>query len=350
MEKIMLNYFDQDAQEKVLSVVREKAGAYFHESIFPKRRTAELKWEAVNATVTNLAATVQAFGTAANRYKRDDIKKVPGKIRPIEISYLLDEELILNLNNPRYRDIVLRAVFDDTLNSYNAIRARMDFISMQQLSTGKVTYSATNNADGIVGEFIDYGLESWQEADVGTSWATAATATPLKDIRDVVEIMNNKGIFPDIIRMKKVDFNNMVNTTEVKTTYGIKVTKSNIQSSFISVAEMNVFLLQKDLPQIEIVRDDISYQGADGIFSNTRGAWAEGIVQFGYRTEGRSLWVEPVEYSQRKLTPALVSLSNGICIQQYSEYDPVTVITKGKGIMYPVWDKSAQTYLLDTTP
>jgi len=346
----MLNYFDQKKGERVASVIREKAGAYFHESKFTAKRTAELKWEAVNATVTNIAATVQSYGTEAKRVKRDDIVKVPGEIRPIEISYDLDEKLMLHLNNPVYRDIILDEIFNDTLNAYNAVRTRMDFIAMQQLSTGKVTYSATNNHGGIVREFVDYDLESWQEVDVSTSWATAATATPLQDIRTQLETLEGKGIYPDVIRMTKATFNQMVATTEVLTTFGVKVTKGGIQSGFISVAEMSLFFEQKDFPPLEIVRDDISYVSSDGSFSNTRAAWAEGIVQFGFRNEGRKLWVEPLESQNRKLTPAIVNMINGICVQQYSELNPPAVITLGKGIMFPVWDKSAHVLLLDTTP
>jgi len=350
MEKIFINYFNEQKAEQLFDVIREKAGANFFEGIFPQKRVASLKWDAIDAKITNVAAAVQQFGTSAQRFKRDDFNKLTGKINPIEIAYELDEELILNLNNPNYRNTVLDSLFEDSLNAYNAVRARMDFISMQQLSTGKVTYSSDNNADGVSGILIDYSLASTQSSDVSVSWATAATATPLADIRGVVETLNGKGIYPEVIRMTKTTFNYMVNTTEVKTTFGIKVTKDNIQSSFISVAEMNVFLGQKDLPQIQIVRDDISYKKSDGTFDNTRRAWAEGIVQFGFMQEGRSHWVEPVEYTKRTITPAIVTMRNGIALQQYSELDPPSVITKGKGIMFPVWSKSASCYLLDTTP
>jgi len=350
MEKILLSYFDQKKQEAVLNVVREKSGPNFHESIFPRKQTADLKWDALDASITNVAAAVQEFGTSASKFKRDTINQRSGKINPIEIKYELDELLMLNYLNPAYRNVVLEAVFEDTLNAYNAVRARMDFIAMQQLSTGKVTYSTDNNPDGVIGILVDYSLASSQSSDVGTTWATAATATPLIDIRTVLATLEAEGKYPDVIRMTKTIFNYMVATTEVLTTFAITVTKDGIQSKWVSVAEMNVFLDQKGMPPIHIIRDDVSYKKADGTFDNTRRGWAEGIVQFGYNVEGRSHWVEPLESSQKSITPALVTLKNGIAIQQYSELDPPSVLTKGKGIMYPVWNKSASVHLLDATP
>lgn len=348
---MMINYFNQDTHKEFMSLITEKKGEHFHASQYPRSETGDLTWGSINAKISNTPATVQAFGTKARNVKRDDMTKKSGNINPIERSYALDEKLMLNLDNERFKTMILNGIFDDSLNAYNSVNTRLDAISMAQQSTGKVIYSSINNVGGIDVQYIDYDLESWQEVNVATSWAVPANATPIKDIREKTHLLNDKGFYPEVIRMTRTIFNYMMDTNEVKSILGLKITKANITSNFLAVAEMNVFMDQKDLPIIEIVKDDISYEKADGTFDHTRRAWAEGKVQFGYKREGRSLWVEPIEYTKKQLYKnTLITITDGIIVQKYSELNPPAMITMAKGIIFPAWDRSNQVLILDVTP
>lgn len=350
MNKLIIDYFNQKRHDASMSLVREAQPGFMLESEFPYVQTGSLKWDAINAKVTNIAAPVQAFDTASQIAKRDDMEVATGKINPIQMSYKLNEEYMYHLNNPDYQNMILRELHNDSQNAFNAVKARLKFIRMQQLSTGTVTYSVDNNAGGISGAFVDYNLDSWQTDDVATSWATSASATPIADIHDAVETLNGQGRYPEVIRMTKATFNQMIACDEVTSTFNLRVTNGNIANNYIGLGEFNVFLSAKGLPEIQIVRDEISYMKEDGTFDNTRRAWGEGKVQFGYLREGETKWVEPLEYKNRSLTSALTTLTEGIVVQKYSELDPPSVITKAKGVMFPVWTKAKDSFILDVTP
>ena len=345
MNKSRISFFGQNDLKNVTENLILPLQPHFHETIFPRVQTFKLDYEAISANVFSTAAPTHAFGQASPLGKRPTAKKRGGTINAISQSLVLDEKLLLELDNPAAQSSILRAITNDAVLSYNAVLNRMDFISMQEMSTGKVTYSGENNAGGFEDITIDYELESFQKQVVPVKWSVAATATPLKDIRNMLEVLAEKRIYPEIIRMSKTVFNRLIQTAEVQK---LKITKSNVVSEILTLSEFNIYMTSRELPTIEIVQDKVTYLDVNGNVDMTKRAWSVDNIQFGYKKEGTSFWLPPVEQKTAKLTKSLFSLVNGVGILKYADANYINEITKAKAIMFPVWNRFADALLVNT--
>lgn len=123
----------------------------------------------------------------------------------------LDEDTILHLRDYGNSNLALRGVQNEIeaalLKARRRIQTRMEYERWNTIFTGIYTY---------LGLATDFGVPGGNRVTPTVPWATAATATPLKDIRTWVTETFRKYRIDEIVMNQKTA-NKMLATTEVST-------------------------------------------------------------------------------------------------------------------------------------
>lgn len=123
---------------------------------------------------------------------------------------------------------------------------RIEQIGWLLLTTGTFSVAAVN---GAILHTDTYTLQTYT---AGITWATSATAVPLKNFRDVQLLSRGKGVsFGANARaiMNRVTFNRLVSNLNTNDLAGRRTSGLN---SVLNMTEINAVLLGEGLPQIEI--------------------------------------------------------------------------------------------------
>ncbi len=166
---------------------------------------------------------------------------------------------------------------------------RLDHMTLQGMSEGKIIVNLDNNPEGVQFE-LNLGVKSLKT--IGKPWATNdATSTPLTDIRKHLEGLS---FTPDVMRMTSTTFAKMIASAEFKNTFSATFGRVKVDPVNVLTTDMvNQYLGGVDLPVIEIMKDKVAK--ADGTeinpFANDRVCFAQsgemGAVQYTYANEQR---------------------------------------------------------------
>jgi hypothetical protein len=349
MIKTQVNGLDAPAFQYLMEKLEAETQAHFYEMFFPQQTTDRLTYEAISDFAgKQVAAFTTTLGTEASEMGYDDIVTLTGKIKPISIKRILNEEDLISLqsNLPAAVQRVREKLYNNIQVCNQGVLNRLDFYAMQLLSKGKIELTANTNAGHSI-ETIDYGLESWQHANASVAWSTAATADPIKDIKTWVATRRSKGFSTNFILMDDTAFDYLAATTKVvaETTYSVG--NELVKSGIVTLAAVNTTLKGARLPQIIIVEDNIQYIKADGTLDTTKRAWNSDMVAcLSTLDQGFTLVAPTAEGDTPTIQKvALVSKANGVTMQQYGTMDPVSEITKSKGNMITAWGRSNEILL-----
>ena len=85
-----------------------------------------------------------------------------------------------------------------------------------------MTLTNVVNPKGVVwNNALNWGIDTVNAQ--GAVWTTPATATPLTDIRNVVETWVDKGVEFKLMKMSRATFNLMVKTTEFQNAFSLEM-------------------------------------------------------------------------------------------------------------------------------
>jgi hypothetical protein len=153
---------------------------------------------------------------------------------------------------------------------------RIEQLGWLLLTTGTFSVSAAN---GAILHTDTYVLNTYT---AGVTWATSATAVPLKNFRDIQLLSRGKGVsFGANARaiMNRVTFNRLVSNTNVNDMAG---RRTSGLLTVLNLTEINGVLLGEGLPQIEIY--DEGYKDDAGTFVPYIGDGK--VLVVGVRTDG----------------------------------------------------------------
>jgi hypothetical protein len=186
------------SQEDLLVYSRNLAlpNNYVHELLFPSRQVNELTVDVVkNETRLPVMAQIAELGTEAQYGSREGAKGDRISIPKIQRARWMDEKLIRTLLTGQVRrdefEEIRRTQFDDARYLVDGIRARKEWIAMQALAFGTVSYT-----EGGVQLSVDFSYTAEQKPALsGTDlWSDTVNSNPLDDIQTWFNTFADKGI------------------------------------------------------------------------------------------------------------------------------------------------------------
>ncbi|WP_339816791.1 major capsid protein [Paenibacillus sp. FSL R7-0216] len=173
---------------------------YWQNLLFPARQTDELTVDVIKSSSRlPVMAQIAELGTETRYGSREGVKGDRVEIPKIQRGRWMDEKLIRLLliagrsQGLRQQEIqsIIRDQLDDAKYAVDSINARREWIAMQAVSTGTVSY-----AEGDVRLSVDYGYTAEQKPVLsGTDkWSDTINSTPLADIQTWYQIQADRGV------------------------------------------------------------------------------------------------------------------------------------------------------------
>lgn len=146
---------------------------------------------------------------------------------------------------------------------------RIDMLYFEGLFNGTQTVSRTNNKKSNVSYTFNLGVQKFKALTYAWGDNTnAANATPLKDIKQVVDYAKSKGRTIQRIRMSETTFFNMCQSDEIANKFKLNLNTVEVNSpALLSPAQVNAYLQSVLLPTIVVEPDRFAVL-ADGTSIN----------------------------------------------------------------------------------
>lgn len=224
------------------------------------------------------AASVIARGSAAPLRSRAALEKYSGEIPPISEKFAMDEQAYrdymtlqaLQVSDSVKKSQLLNLMFDDVKKAGDSAMKRMEIMTLEAISTGKISLTLTNNPDGVVlANALDLLMPAGNKKNAAVTWSTVASATPLVDINTMVDYFSGLGVKAAKMLMTRATFLKMIKTTEVKEAVGTFMGARSVTKVMPTLQNVNDFLDANQLPIIEIVDVAIGVE-KDGVISTIR--------------------------------------------------------------------------------
>lgn len=241
---------------------------------------------AIGRSRIEAAASVVDRNAPAPTRSRLNLEKLSGTVPAIKESFRMNEEDYRNyltvqnmaLTDEAKRTILLDMMFNDLKKAGEAPLKRLDIMTLQALSTGKVSVNAATNPDGLVLADIDLLMPAANKKTVAVVWSSDTTATPITDIKTVVIAANALGMQFEKMLMTLATFWKLQKCAEtVKMLAGYYRLASN-QATIGTIDQINQYLFANGLPIIEIVNENIGIE-SDGLISSIN-PWYDTSVTF----------------------------------------------------------------------
>ena len=166
----------------------------YYPNFFTPKRVTSLKWETlVGEKGAPVIADVVSFDSSAPEKTREVISKMSGDIPKIAVKRGMNEsdyQEYKNLERDAQGDAeqmeLLNLSFKDQDFVYNAVRGRVEWLSMQYMSRAGFNLSAKNNNGIVTTEFVGCGMPEKNRKKSSADWADAAKADGLQDIENVL--------------------------------------------------------------------------------------------------------------------------------------------------------------------
>lgn len=333
---------------------------FYYPTLFPMKEQNSLDWKALE-TVTgiHLAGDVVSRGASIVNKSREALTRLQGDIPKIAAKRIMNENelneyriaLALSQGNIDQRRLV-EAWAEDTNFVWNGVASRMEWIALQQISRGVVTFSAENNV-GVVSEYnLDYQLGSQRRGyQTGSdAWSNRTTAKPVtKDLRTMVQLARAAYHYPKFAFMNENTFAKFVDTEEVQ-----KMCASvyaNIAGTVFtpSLEQVNTMLKSQAYLyglQIVIIEQEVTIELGDGSRQSANPFVNDSVLLSETKVLGNTFWMKPVDMDSTG--SVAVKVMNGhTCIKKFAKEEPLQEVTIGVANAIPAWSASQRSWLLD---
>ena len=283
-------------ESKAFQLLIDTISEAFEQPIWSKyltdKFTLNLDWRAIQGVMENSpAASIIDFSSGKPIATRPTASKLSGELATMGNKYQMSkrelrELLELQDNIGKFgissTDLV-NFLFPDLKRATTGPHKTIDRLFLEAISNGEMTLTNVTNPKGVVwNSALDWGIAKHKTQ--GAVWTDPATATPLADIRKVVEEWIDKGVEFKIMKMSRKTFNLMVATTEFKNSFSLELGSGNkkitaLKNQFLSVEAVNALMESIDLPMIEIINYSIAIEKKDGSRTSVR-PFADNRVSF----------------------------------------------------------------------
>jgi len=345
------------ATKKGLQVLIDATKEQYRPVIWPNffswRDTDSITYETIiGESGPGAAASVVSFNSAAPLRTRRHVKTLAGEIPSLRQKFQMDEKkmqeyLRLSARADGGQKTLLQLIYDDVKMSAEAPHRRLDFMTLQALSTGQIVLDTTNNPDGIVTESaIDFGMPDKNKVKATAKWSVPATSKPVTDILAIVEAADAVGVTFDRIMMRRAKFNQLRKSDEVKEYIGSWAVGKNTAKVNVSLEMVNEYLVGEDLPKIVIVTASIGIE-KNGILTQINPWDADNVTFVPAGGMGEMLNAPIVEKAFPQEHVAYAEY-NKVLLKKWGDTDPVAEYTGCELNAFPSWKNVDQCYILDT--
>lgn len=323
MPKSILELFNQ---KEVLNYLKDrKYPAMLGEELFPETKKQSLEFEVLtNASRTPVIASVHGFDTESEIGQREAEKKAV-ELALIKRKMQLKEKEIIALESPRNeaeKRYLMQNVYNDIDNLVESIKARVELMRMELISSGKITLNE-NNLNAV----IDYGVPSTNKV-ANVDW-DSDTSNPINDIITWVNKLDSRPervLTSTTILAKILSNKNVVNAI-----FGKDSTR------IASVGELNNYLAQLQLPKIYTYDNKYRKLNADGTYSKGRYFPENKFVMLPGETLGETVYGPTAEEIRLQRDPSIdIQVVGKILAMIYEEnVDPVSTWEKAVATALP---------------
>ncbi|WP_102274087.1 major capsid protein [Cytobacillus massiliigabonensis] len=314
--------------ETVLNYVKERQyKPLLGETLFPevKHETLDFSY-LVGASSLPVVASAHAFDTEAEIGSREAAKQA------LEAAYVkrkmqLTEKDLIALQFPRTegeQKYLIGQVFNDIDKLVAGVKARIELMRMEALTTGKVTL----NENGL-NMTVNYHVPTeHQETLAGTDLWTDPAADIIGTLERWQDLLDEKAtraltstkVLTQILRNSKI--------------IGYLFGKDS--SRIPTRQDLNAFLQQHDLPTIAVYDSKYRRQEANGTYTTHRYLGENKFVMFGDGILGETLYGPTPEESRMIREGANVSTVDKVIAMVYEEgKDPISTWTKAAATAIP---------------
>lgn len=322
----VLELFDS---KTVLNYLKERQfKPLLGETLFPEVKHGTLEFEhLVGASSLPVVASVHAFDTEAEIGSREAAKQA------LEAAYIkrkmqITEKDLIALQFPRTQQeqqYLMQNVFGDIDNLVRGVKARVELMRMEALSTGKVTL----NENGL-NMSVDYHVpEEHQETLAGTDLWTDSAADIIGDLERWADALDEK---PTRALTSNKILSQMLRNDKI---IGYLFGKDS--GRIPTRQDLNAFLLQHDLPQIAVYDAKYRKQNENGSYTTARYFGENKFVMFGSGTLGETLYGPTPEESRmlREGNEEVQNVDKVIAMVYEEGLDPVSTWTKAAATAIP---------------
>lgn len=357
MERSLLKELNKSTLEAYVNRARETwLKRMFWTMFFPLKYTTQLTWESLSGSAGSpVMADVIEYNSSSPMKSRRVVSKMSGDIPKIGIKRKMDEkdwneyQQLKALSGDANRSAILDIVFNDVDFTYMGVLARTEHLCMQALSKGALTLDANNNNGVITETAVDFGIPSGNKTAVDTVWSTAASATPIADIRSVVEDADDNGYTISYIVMDKTTLNYALATTEVKDTFSQFQRLSTSRKNVVTLDDLNNMLDAMMLPHVIVVDSKVRFENDEHSLSSIA-TWNTGYVTFIPDTKVGNFKHGPIaeESAESVAKKATMVKRDHVLISKWSELEPFGEFTKAQANAFPTFNDVDSIYILKT--
>jgi hypothetical protein len=332
------------SNEELLVYARNLATpqTYLHDLLFPARETSELTVDVVReGSRLPVMAQIAELGTQVEYGSREGMTGDRISIPKIQRGRAMDEKLVRlllqgQLRNNEYAEI-RRTQLNDADYAIDAIKARKEWIAMQAVATGKVTYS-----EGGVQFDVDFGYGSDQKPTLsGTDlWSDTTNSNPLDDIMQWVNTFGDKGINLSRSLASRQVISYLLQNKNIRIAYhGDPSGAANPPQ--LNKAQLDALFESQGLPKIvaydtQARVENKALSSNKLSFSNVRMAPQNRFVMLPDGPLGHYLWAETTEEMMGDIQAEKTD-SNGIYVFRKVNEHPIRVETIGVNLAFPAF-------------
>lgn len=333
---------------------------YYYPTLFPLKETNFLTWKMLEAQAgLKIAADLVSRGATIPRKTREAVSRIQGDIPKLSISReKLEDELTeydimiaMSSNNPDLMAIV-EFWAEDTKFCWDGVAARAEWIALQEISLGKVTFTSSNNAAVVTEYDVDYQMLPEQKIGVATSYHGGTNGKPFtQDFPEALKL--GKRLFGATYKhaFMSVDTFTMLASQEetVKRTSTLVQSLTDIKDS-PDLATVNALLAKqkerfKGL-QISVIDQEITIELADGS-RVTKNPFEDGVILFSEsKVLGNTWWKRPIDAKAMPGSVAQKVMHGHTLIKKYSDESPVREVTEGIANLFPAWNLAGRSVLM----
>lgn len=326
--------------QTVLNYIRQRQPqVYLGDTLFPERKVDDIEFDMIKgANNLPVAAQVHAFDSKTQLANRDGAKKSVEELALIKRQIRMDEKTIIRVNTPRTnaeQQQAINTIYDDIDNMVNAVKARVEAMRMEVLSSGKLAI----NENGVKAN-LDYGTPSNHQTS--TDW-TASTATPLDDIYNWADkIVNDTGITPTRALTTKPVLNLLLKNTSIR-----KAALGTESDKILTVTGLNQLLSSLDLPTVESYDLKYRIQKSSGKgYISKRYLDDTKFVLMPEDMIGETIYgLTAEEIELRSKSDVQISSIGNILAEIYSTVDPVARYTKAVATALPSFPAADECFM-----
>jgi hypothetical protein len=240
---------------------------------------------------------------------------------------------------------ILDLIWNDAKRVQEAPLRRLDAMCLEAISSGVITIDVANNPDGvIISQPLSLLMPASNKVNAAVTWATKATATPIKDIQGIVRAAEDKGVTFEKMLMTKTKFWQMIETDEVVNS--LKGYFNNASKNIPTLDQMNTYLSNNGFPMIELISWTTGIE-KDGKITNYK-PFKEANVSF---IPSGNLGVMHNALAIEQISPVdqvSYAVANKVLVSKWKENDPFNEFTMGELNAFPGFEAIDSIYLLNT--